>query len=171
MKKAILLQAKYNAHANAAMFEVLKSAPDGIFEKEIATYYKSVAKEAEHLLALEIAVFLGNFSNFCAKKVDCAELLQCINADLSLKGEFKTAQKMAELCAKVDAKICEIVEATDDFDAAAELSFPGISFKKSRGFLELAILNHSTHHRGVIAGALDTLGVQNDYNGMLGMAE
>lgn len=171
MKNAILLQAKYNKHANSAMFSTLKAAPAGSFTKQSSTYFKSIAAECEHLLGVQIAVFLGNFSNFCAKKVDCAELLGAINADLSLKAEFKELDKMASLCEKVDSKIIEIIENTNDFESGAVLEFPGVKFEKTRAFLELAIFNHSTHHRGIVAAALDSFGVENDFNGMLGMPQ
>ncbi|WP_366145721.1 DinB family protein [Helicobacter sp. UBA3407] len=72
------------------------------------------------------------------------------------------------LRSKVDSKIIALIESIEDFESIATLSFPGVEFKKSRGFFILALLNHATHHRGQIAAALDILKIENDFNGMLG---
>ncbi|MDY3663405.1 MAG: DinB family protein, partial [Campylobacter sp.] len=78
------------------------------------------------------------------------------------------ATSIAKLFAACDEKIIQIIEKTPELEKIDELSFPGITFKKSRANLILALLNHSTHHRGIIGAQLELLGVSNDFNGMLG---
>lgn len=94
------------------------------------------------------------------------ELLESLK---NLEEIQKDINLLASLCEKTDDAIINIIQNTTDFNKVENLEFPGISFSKSRGFLMLAILNHSTHHRGQIAGALDILNTENDFNGMLGM--
>ena len=98
--------------------------------------------------------------------MDCDDILSQINEDLSLKN--KGVASIAKLFAACDEKIIQIIEKTPELEKIDELSFPGITFKKSRANLILALLNHSTHHRGIVGAQLELLGVSNDFNGMLG---
>ena len=98
--------------------------------------------------------------------MNCADILSQINEDLSLKN--KGVASITKLFAACDEKIIQIIEKTPELEKIDELSFPGITFKKSRANLILALLNHSTHHRGIIGAQLELLGVSNDFNGMLG---
>ncbi|MDE7256031.1 MAG: hypothetical protein K2N54_07655 [Helicobacter sp.] len=82
---------------------------------------------------------------------------------------FNDLDAFAKLQDQADSKVIELIQSIEDFDSVATLSFPGIEFKKPRAFLILAFLNHAVHHRGAIAGALDILKIENDFNGMLGM--
>lgn len=111
-----------------------------------------------------MAVFGGVFAKWAG--VNCADILSQINEDLSLKN--KGAASITKLFAACDEKIIQIIEKTPELEKIDELSFPGITFKKSRANLILALLNHSTHHRGIIGAQLELLGVSNDFNGMLG---
>lgn len=164
MKNILLLQAKHNKKANAAMFEVLKNLSESDFSKDLGTFYKSLKAELCHLIGVNVAVFGGVFAKWA--NVDCAEILGEINPDLSPKNDDLKALK--ELCAKCDEKIIEIVTNASELEKMDELSFPGITFKKTRANLILAILNHSLHHRAIIGAELDILGISNDFNGMLG---
>ena len=111
-----------------------------------------------------MAVFGGVFAKWAS--VDCADILSQINEDLSLKNS--EIASIAKLFAACDEKIIQIIEKTPELGIIDELSFPGITFKKSRAKLILALLNHSTHHRGIVGAELELLGVSNDFNGMLG---
>lgn len=164
MKEMLLLQAKFNQKANLAMLEVLKNLSQNDLDKDCGTFYKSVKTELCHLIGVNVAVFGGVFAKWA--NVDCSEILGEINADLSVKNDDLGALK--ELCAKCDEKIIEITKNCAELEKMDELSFPGITFKKTRANLILAILNHSLHHRAIIGAELDILGVKNDFNGMLG---
>lgn len=164
MKNTLLMQAKFNQKANIAMFEMLKNLSEENLDKDCGTFYKSIRAELCHLIGVNVAVFGGVFAKWA--NVDCGEILNSINADLSVKNTDLDALKA--LCVKCDEKILEIISNAGELEKMDELSFPGITFKKSRANLILAILNHSLHHRAIIATELDILGISNDFNGMLG---
>lgn len=164
MKEILLLQAKYNKAANAAMMKVLSTLSDEQYEKELGLYYKSIKGELTHIVGVQIAVFGGVFAKWAG--VDTAEIISAINEDLSLKNDdIKSISKLLAIC---DEKVLEIIEKTPELEKIDELSFPGITFKKSRANLILALLNHATHHRGIVGAELELLGISNDFNGMLG---
>ncbi|RAX54259.1 hypothetical protein CCY99_04405 [Helicobacter sp. 16-1353] len=167
MKEILLLQAKYNKFANENMFSTLKQVERGLLEKNCGLYYGSIMHTAGHLVAGEIGIFIKEFSMYCDKKPS-NQLLESLT---KLEEIQKNVDSIASLCQKADSEIIDIIQNTNDFNKVEILSFPGISFSKSRGFLMLAILNHSTHHRGQIAAALDSFNIENDFNGMLGMPE
>lgn len=164
MKEILLLQAKYNKSANAAMMSVLAAASSEVLSRELGVYYKNIKTELSHLVGVEVAVFGGVFAKWAG--VDCSEILGAINEDLSLKNDDIASIKA--LLGKCDEKVLEIIEKTPELSKMDELSFPGITFKKTRANLILALLNHSAHHRAIIGAELELVGIANDFNGMLG---
>lgn len=140
------------------------------------------AANSRHILCEDIELVLGRFSAFASKPLeDVGEILQTLNLEEGklqsviyegmhrLKSAFYEDMGAFEtLRTKVDNKIIELIESIEDFKSIETFTFPGVEFKKSRGFFILALLNHATHHRGQIAGALDMLKIENDFNGMFG---
>lgn len=171
MKDALLLQAKYNQFASKNMFSVFAKVDNKILYEDCGLYYGSIIKTFEHALCGEIGIFLGNFSAFADKKPkDLEKLLGYLQPDYTLSKEvLQSPTKLNDLSQSVSAAILEIITHTHDFSQIQTVSFPGIEFKKSLGHLMLAILNHSIHHRGQIAAALDRFKIENDFAGMLGM--
>ena len=164
MKEILVLQAKYNKAANAAMMSIVAGLSDEKLDANLGLFYKNLRAELAHILGVQVAVFGGVFAKWAG--VNCADILSQINEDLSLKN--KGVASIAKLFAACDEKIIQIIEKTPELGIMDELSFPGITFKKSRANLILALLNHSTHHRGIVGAELELLGVSNDFNGMLG---
>lgn len=171
MKQALLLQAQYNQFANKNMFAVLQGAPKDALYKDCGLYYGSIMRTAEHSLCSTIGIVFQHFSPFATKKLDGLDaLFGAITPEGKLQSTiFNDLDAFAKLQNQVDSKVIELIQSIEDFDSVAVLAFPGIEFKKPRGFLILAMLNHAVHHRGAIAGALDILKIENDFNGMLGM--
>lgn len=172
MKTTLLLQAQYNQFANKNMFAVLQGAPKEVLYKDCGLYWGSIMQTAEHILCADIGIILRNFSAFATKKIEGMDaLLGAITPEGKLQSAiFNDLDAFAKLQNQVDSKISELIQSIEDFDSLATLSFPGVEFKKPRGFLILALLNHAVHHRGAIAGALDILKIENDFSGMLGMS-
>lgn len=182
MKETLLLQAQYNQLANSNMLATFKKCPKEALYKDCGLYFGSVMQTAEHILCEDIELVLGRFSAFASKPLEgVGEILQTLNLEEGklqsviyegmhrLKSAFYEDMGAFEtLRAKVDNKIIELIESIEDFKSIETFTFPGVEFKKSRGFFILALLNHATHHRGQIAGALDMLKIENDFNGMFG---
>ncbi len=171
MKETLLLQAQYNQFANANMFATFKKIPKEVLYKNCGSYYGRVMQMAEHILCGDIGIVLGRFSAFAPKPLEgVEEILQTLSPEHRLQSAiYEDISAFEALRSKVDSKMIELIESMEDFKSIETLTFPGVEFKKSRGFLILALLNHATHHRGQIAGALDILKIENDFNGMLGM--
>ncbi|TLD83285.1 damage-inducible protein DinB [Helicobacter sp. MIT 11-5569] len=171
MKTTLLLQAQYNKFANTNMFATLQKAPKEVLYKDRGLYYGSIMQTAEHNLCGAISITLRKFSAFSTQKLSgLDEIFGYVTPEMKLQSDiYNDISAFAALQEKVDSKIIELIESIDDFEKIETLAFPGIEFKKLRGFLILALLNHSIHHRGQIAGALDCLKIENDFNGMLGM--
>lgn len=171
MKQALLLQAQYNQVANKNMFATLQNAPKEALYKDVGLYYGSIMQTAEHSICGTIGIVLQHFSAFASKKLEgLGEYFEALTPEGRLQGSiYNNLDAFAKLQDKVDVKTIELIQAIEDFDSIAVLTFPGVEFKKPRGFLILALLNHAIHHRGQIAGALDAIKIENDFNGMLGM--
>lgn len=171
MKTALLLQARYNQFANKNMFATLQGAPKDALYKDCGLYYGSIMQTAEHSLCSTISIVFQHFSPFATKKLEGLDtLFGAITPEGKLQSTiFNDLDAFAKLQNQVDSKTLELIQSIGDFESIATLSFPGIEFKKPRGFLILAMLNHAIHHRGQIAGALDILKIENDFSKMLGM--
>ncbi len=172
MKEALLLQANYNQFANANMFATLLKQNKNVIYDNCGLHNGSIAKTIEHLICGEIGIFIKSFSPWASKAPsEMDSILSALTPSFTLESSIlENLESMRALCAKADKIIIEIIQNTADFSTIETLSFPGVTFQKSRAFLALAMLNHSTHHRGQIAGALDILKIENDFNGMLGMS-
>lgn len=152
MKQALLLQAQYNKFANANMFAVLQKAPKESLYKDCGLYYGSIMQTAEHSLCGAIAIVLGHFSTFSTKKLEgLDEIRACLDAQGRLqKTTFEDINAFMRLQSQVDDKTIELIQSIDDFEPIETLAFPGIEFKKSRGFLIL----HYLIMRCIIVGKL-----------------
>ena len=128
---------------------------------------------AEHILCGDIGIVLGRFSAFVSKPLEgMEEILASLTPEHKLQSAiYEDIEVFGRLQSQVDNKIITLIESIEDFKSVDTLTFPGVEFKKSRGFFILTFLNHATHHRGQIAGALDMLKIENDFNGMLGLIE
>lgn len=151
------------------MFDVLKTLEHSQLYQDCGLFYGSIAKTIEHSLWGDIGIFVAKFASFAQKSFDFSSLLSYVDGFTLRQDVFENFDSMVSLQQKADDAIREIITHTVDFDSIATLQFPKLEFKKPRGFLMLAILNHSVHHRGQVAGILDAQKIENDFAGMLRM--
>ncbi|RDU61399.1 DinB family protein [Helicobacter sp. MIT 14-3879] len=167
MQEALLLQAKYNQFANNNMFHVLKKLDRQSLEQTYSClYFGTILKTLKHNISANIGIFLKEFSVYATNKpANLNRLLEYKNLEI----EKESIESIESISAQIDTAMIEIIENINNFHQVETLSFPNVAFKKSRAQMLLAILNHSIHHRGQIAAALDSIKIENDFAGMLSM--
>ena len=180
-QKAILeLMATYNQSANKAMIEVLEELDESELEKDRGLYFKSILGTMVHFTAADATFFKDYFAGFC--KVDSSGENSCastpnankieamLESPFSLKPEIANdATNLFAAREEIDSYILQVVANIEDFSAVRELAFPWGAMSKPVYQFIFGILNHGTHHRGMIASVLDTLKIENDFNGALGI--
>lgn len=174
MKTTLLLQAQYNQAANRDMFNVfddlIKQGKQELLYKDCGLYYKSIIGTTEHIICGNIGLFIGQLGKelgIAHAQVD--DLLALLEPTFTLKAALsQDIKQLSALNERVDALILESITNTNDFSHSCTLRL-GKDFQvtKTRAHLILSLLNHATHHRGNIAGALDIMGIDNDFAGML----
>lgn len=165
MREILTLQARYNQFANDNMLKVLETLSPSDLQKDVGVYYTSIIGTFIHILEVDIAILLGIINSYAPNPLDTKALQDALASGL----QNKSFESLITLRRQADRLIIDLVDSIADFNAVRELSFPGISFKKSIAQYFLSILNHGTHHRGQIAAILDIMNVPNDFAGMLGM--
>lgn len=166
MKEVILAFAKYNRGANLSLIETLEKAGTEVVTKETGTYYKTVLGTIQHCFWYEVSWLkrykaLGNYPALRAAILD--EEVDALKAKTG--DDFV---KLSTLMKEIDSLYVSFVEEVK----AEELEKP-IKFKNFKGEDQermvwqtlFHVLNHYTHHRGEISGALDRMGVDNDFAG------
>ncbi|RDU70252.1 damage-inducible protein DinB [Helicobacter aurati] len=171
MKETILLQAKYNQHADKKMSALLQTLESELLYKDCGLYYGSIMQTAAHSLCGTIGLFLAQIDNYIEyKPTDLTEILNSMKPDFTLAESIVSDIKhFVSFQERVNTRMIEVINHIDDFNKIITLSLPNITFHKTRAHLILAVLNHATHHRGQIAGILDTYKINNDFAGMLDM--
>lgn len=169
MKEIMQLHANYNKVVNERMIEILKKLSEEDFNKDLGLYYKSIKGVFEHYLATDGFVYANIFAKYSNKSLDTSHISNFINPDWSIKEEIsKDRNKLFEARNKLDSFIVLLVENISDFSKIEVLKFSEeAKFQKPIYNFIISLLTHNIHHRGQIAAALDILGVENDFPGML----
>lgn len=169
-KDILLLMGRYNQSANSAMIEVLEDLDEVALHKDRGLYYKSIIGTMVHYTAGDASFFKDYFASFCENPPSASKIEAMLESPFALKSEIANdATNLFAAREEIDSYILQVIEGIGDFSATKELAFPWGAMKKPVYQFIFGILNHGTHHRGMIASVLDTLGVQNDFNGALGI--
>lgn len=169
-KDILLLMGRYNQSANSAMIEVLEDLDEVTLHKDRGLYYKSIIGTMVHYTAGDASFFKDYFASFCENPPSASKIEAMLESPFTLKSEIANdATNLFAAREEIDSYILQVIEGIGDFGAIKELVFPWGAMKKPVYQFIFGILNHGTHHRGMIASVLDTLGVQNDFNGALGI--
>ena len=166
MKEVILALAKYNRGANLNLIETLEKAGSGVATKETGTYYKTVLGTIQHCLWYEVSWLrrykvLGDYPALSAVVLD--EELDTLKAKVG-----EDFLKLSSLMKEIDALYVSFIEEVKVEDLLKPLKFKNYKGDEQERIVWQTIfhvLNHSTHHRGEISGALDRMGVSNDFAG------
>jgi uncharacterized damage-inducible protein DinB len=166
MKEILMAIAKYNRGANTTLLDTIEKAGPAIASKPVGIFYKTVLATIQHYLWYEVSWLaryraLGDYASLRDPLLD--EEAEALKA--SVGADFA---KTAALLRKTDSIFVAFAE-----EARSEDLPKPIRFKNFRGEDQerlawqtiFHVLNHSTHHRGEISGALDGLGVANDFAG------
>lgn len=170
MKDLLLLQARYNKLSDKNMFDVFfsleKEGKKELLYKDCGLFYTSIINTDVHNLYGSTRLFLGQIANFADKKPsNLSALLAHLRPDFSLLDSLtQDLGALFELHEQVNDTMIDIIANMSDFSKNETLNIaPNFSFTKPRFQLILTLLNHTTHHRGQIAGALDIMQVPNDF--------
>lgn len=169
-KEVLKLIATYNQRANKTMIEVLEELDEGELHKDRGLYFKSILGTLTHYTAADASFFKDYFALFCASAPSGNKIEAMLESPFTLKPEIANdATNLFAAREEIDSYILQVVAGISDFSAIKELAFPWGAMKKPVYQFIFGILNHGTHHRGMIATVLDTMGIENDFNGALGI--
>lgn len=166
MTDTVRLLARYNAHANAEMNKILAPLPPEEWSKDRGGFFPSFAKLLGHIYDADLTWMirftgLRRFQAIHGGPFDFPPAPG--EAPFGAFAEYR--EKRGLLDAALVAFAAELTEA----DLTADLSYrnrQGEDVTKSFGGLVLHLFNHQTHHRGMVALALDQMGVPNDFSNL-----
>jgi uncharacterized damage-inducible protein DinB len=166
MKEVILALAKYNRGANLNLIETLEKAGTEVVSKETGTYYKTVIGTIHHCFWYELTWLkryraLGDYPALRAAVLD-----KEIDALKAETGDDFT--RLAALMKEIDSISVAFAQEVSAEDLLRPIKFKNFKGEDQERLVWQTLfhaLNHFTHHRGEISGALDRMGVSNDFAG------
>lgn len=166
MKEAILALTKYNRGANLNLMETLEKAGAETATEKTGTYYKTVLGTLQHCLWYEVSWIkrykvLGAYSSLSVAVLD--EEIDALKAKVG--DDFA---KLSALMKEIDALYVSFIEEVKPDDLRKPIKFKNYKGEDQERIVWQTIfhvLNHFTHHRGEISGALDRMGFNNDFAG------
>ncbi|TLD97761.1 hypothetical protein LS71_003240 [Helicobacter jaachi] len=171
MKALFELMSHYNKTANAQMISVLDRLDEDILFKDVGLHDKSIAGTIVHYTTGDILFFKNYFAPLCTTHIQSESKIEAmLEQPFKLKPEItENLNNLFSARGELDEYIINVVSAIADFSPTKTFDFPWASMTKPLYQFVWAAFNHATHHRGMIAGALDALKVENDFNGALGI--
>ena len=166
MKEVILALAKYNRGANLNLIGTIDKAGGGVAAEETGTYYKTILGTIQHCFWYELTWLkrykvLGGFASLGAAVLD--EEIDALKAKVG--DDFA---KLTPLMMEIDSLFVSFIEEVRLQDLQKPIKFKNYKGEDQERIVWQTIfhvLNHYTHHRGEISGALDRMGVSNDFAG------
>lgn len=166
MKQVLERMAEYNAKAGEAMLKIIAKAPDGLRDKDVGAYFKSVDGIVEHM-AWALVLWLDRFSSFgeypcLASSTLVSRPIEEIRAET--KGNpARAAGLLRDASALTGRFVAELPES--EFERRVRYrTTDGQELERTLWYTIFQVLNHGTHHRGEISAILDMNGVANDFN-------
>ena len=165
-KETIALMMKYNKAANENMNGVIKSLSQAEWEKPLGGYFPSVRSLCSHIYICDVN-YMRRFRNIRSFKT-----LGDSFFDTEYSNKETLFEDMGEYLAKrpdLDSRMSAFADEVTDADLAGILKYTGPGgnpVERNFGGIVLHLLNHGTHHRGMISIYLEILGKENDFNSL-----
>ena len=163
----IKLYTKYNSHANSLMNKIISQLTPSEWEKEFGGYYKSVKSLCSHLYTADFN-WLKRFGSVRAFNFLNNRVFEKVYArgDIPFNEINEYLDKRNELDRAFESFAEELTD--DDFGKTLRYkSFKGEDQSRNLGGVLLHMLNHQTHHRGMISLYLELLGRENDFANLI----
>lgn len=163
MKETLVTLARYNAHANNAVLDILTDLDPLAICNHCGSHYDSILGLLQHILFAEIKIMRKIQEEFPEKTFHYPPYSDNSARIESLipEGFTATARKLREM----DANLITLINSLDEEELQAEVQ--GFTCPVRGKFILLHIINHGTHHRGTISQVLDEMGVKHDFSGIL----
>jgi uncharacterized damage-inducible protein DinB len=158
------LLARYNKDANGKMDAVIKTLSEAEWNKSFPGYFKSVHELCSHIYICDY-VWLIRYKGLR----DFASLhSDFFNKDYSFDETiFSSRDEYLAMRPKLDDKIAAFVNELSPDDLEKQLTYTnseGVTHTRRMEGCVLHLMNHETHHRGMISLYLEMLGKANDFN-------
>jgi uncharacterized damage-inducible protein DinB len=159
--------AKYNKEANEKMNNIIKTLSEEEWNKTFNGYFKSIHELCSHIYIADYGMLnsfksINNFRSlndgYFNKKYTYQETL--------FEDIIEYLTKRTELDNIIIDFVNEITE-SDLNKKMKRTNSKGIIFEKKIEVYLMHILNHETHHRGMISLYLEMLGKENDFSGLM----
>lgn len=166
MKEVILALAKYNRGANLNLVGTLEKAGSDVATRETGTWYKTILGTIQHCFWYE-ALWLRRYKALGGHpSLEAAILDEDLEAQKARVGD--DFGKLVPLMKEVDSLFVSFVEEVAEEDLRKPIKFKNYKGEEQERIVwqtVFHVFNHYTHHRGEISGALDRMGVENDFAG------
>ncbi len=149
MKSHFSTLARYNAWANARLYQHAGALPDEAYRRDVGVYFKSLHGTLNHLLVAD-RIWLYRFTGIGEPP---NKLKAIIVDDFDSLHAARTVE---------DARLAEFVQSLDESDFEKPFDYTmlsGAPYCQPMGEILAHVFNHQTHHRGQAHAALTILGV------------
>ncbi|GHT58599.1 diguanylate cyclase [Spirochaetia bacterium] len=166
-KKIFETLARYNQIANGKMDEIIKTLSDDEWNREFNGFFKSIRALCSHVYIADIT-WLKRFGGIKEFKTLKDGLFQ---SELSFKDLlFPHKDEYLAKRPELDKLIINLIAELDEDDLGKNLKYVdshGTPHEHPFYGTLLQVLNHETHHRGMVSLYLELLGKDNDFSGVL----
>lgn len=169
MKELFVALSRYNQKTNDAIFSKLAAMDAGQLSFPIKAFYRTIVDTVFHVMKSDLK-WLYRLSSFLPSSV-AKDALDPYMTDGKVDGGIVAAklQDFVELRRRIDEAMVAVIAAIpeDAFMKNFEIEFGPKMMERPLWQLLMQWFNHHTHHRGQVSVQLDSLGIENDYSGLL----
>jgi uncharacterized damage-inducible protein DinB len=156
--------ADYNKEANRKMDAVIKTLSEAEWNKSFPGFFKSVHELCSHIYICDYAwlVRYKGLRDFTSLRSEFFNKTYSFDETI-----FSSRDEYLAMRPELDDKIVAFVSELSPADLEKQLSYTnseGVTHTKRMEGCILHLMNHETHHRGMISLYLEMLGKANDFN-------